>query len=53
MFISSVSQLITTNIFKMAAAAILNLDTGFDISQFIKITYKIDSVSSITAEMMY
>ena len=50
MFISSVSQLITTNIFKMAAAAILNLDTGFDISQIIKITSNMDSVSSITPE---
>ena len=53
MFISSVSQLITTNIFKMAAAAILNLDTGFGISQIIKITSNMDSVSSITPEIMY
>ena len=53
MFISSVSQLITTNIFKMAAAAILNVDTGFNISQINTITSNMDSFSSTTPEIMY
>ena len=52
-FSSSVSQLVTTNIFKMATAAILNLDTGFDLSQIIKITSNMDSFCSITPEIMF
>ena len=53
MFSSYVRQVITTNIFKMAAAAILNVDKGFNISQINKITSNMDSFSSTTPEIMY
>ena len=37
----------------MATAVILNLDTGFDLSQIIKITSNMDSFWSITPEIMF